>query len=259
MLEQVITLVREASKLMKTEDVAIEQKGNDSNFVTSADVAVQRFLTENLVKLYPGSSILGEEGAGEFDAKAPLWIIDPIDGTSNFIRGIGLSAISVALYERGEGKLGVVYNPYRDEMFSAEAGKGAFLNGKPIHVSDRDFRHSHLCSAMSLYDKQYAKPCFHIIEKVYSQSDDLRRLGTAALELAYLAAGRVELYFEIRVCSWDVAAAMLLIREAGGEVRLYGRDDLKLDGPFPIYAANSKENMKQLESIILEELPVAPY
>ncbi len=259
MIDEVIAIVREASKLMTVRNMEVEQKGNASNYVTSSDVAIQEFLSEKLTALAEGSSVLGEEEVSESILTGKVWIIDPIDGTSNYIRDIGLSVISVAYMVEGQSELGVVYNPYRDEMFSAVAGRGAYLNGRRIHVSDRDFEHSHLCSAMSLYDKNYAAPCFRIIEKVYAQSDDLRRLGSAALELAYLAAGRVELYFEVRVFAWDIAAAMLLIKEAGGLVRVYGSDKVPLDRPFPIYAANNAENMDRLEKIIYEEIPEPLY
>ncbi len=259
MIQKLIDIVREAASLMRADGMEVSQKGNASNYVTSADVAVQEFLTRKLEELDEGSTVLGEEGQGDILPVGKIWIIDPIDGTSNYIRGIGLSAISVAYMVDGDLKMGVVYNPYRDEMFSAVAGQGAFLNGEPIRVSERDFSHSHLCSAMSLYEKTLAEPCFRIIERTYARCDDLRRLGSAALEMAYLAAGRVELYFEIRVFPWDVAAAILLIKEAGGYVRIYNGEPLPIDRPFPIYAANSLENMTELEKIILEEIPSPLY
>lgn len=259
MLEQIIAVVRRASRFM-TRDFAVEQKGNDSNFVTSCDLAVQRCLAEELTALLPGSAFLGEENADCWDRTAEyVWVVDPIDGTSNFIRNIGFSAISVALCRAGEPYRAVVYNPYRDEMFSAAKGEGAFLNGQPIHVSERDFAHGHLCSAMSLYDKRYAPPCLAIIGEVYSQADDLRRMGTAAIEMAYLAAGRVELYFEIRLSPWDAAAASLLITEAGGCVEFLYHDGLPLEGVFPVIAANSRENFEKLREICCRHVPCLPY
>lgn len=259
MLEQITKIVREASALMKRENIAIEQKGSESNFVTSADVNVQMFLKEKLLALLPESSFVGEEGDEQFADTEYVWVVDPIDGTSNFIRDLGLSAISVGLLKNRKPYIGVVYQPYRDEMFAAEVGKGATLNGKPIHVSDRDFKHSHLCSAMSLYNKEYAPPCFRIIERVYAESDDLRRLGTAAVELVYLAAGRVELYFEIRLFPWDVAGAIPIITEAGGFVHLMFEEELSLDRPIAVLAANSAEGLERLKQIAYEELPEKPY
>ena len=259
MIEKIKAIVRDAAQFMKTDSMQVEQKGNDSNYVTSADVRVQEYLQEKLSALLPESSFVGEEGDAVSADTEYIWVVDPIDGTSNFIRDLGLSAISVGLLKNGAPYIGVIYQPYRDEMYWAEQGKGAFLNDRPIHVSDRDFKHSHLCSAMSLYNKDYAPPCFRIIERVYAETDDLRRLGTAALELAYLAAGRVELYFEIRLFPWDVAAALTIVREAGGYIELLYEDTLPLDRPVAVYAANSKENMDRLREIICEELPKLPY
>ena len=244
---------------MRSENLNISQKGNASNYVTNADVNVQNYLIEKLQTLLPGSAVIGEEDADTFQNSEYAWVIDPIDGTSNFIRGLGLSVISVALLKNASPYIGVIFFPYRDEMFWAKEGEGAFLNGTPIHVSDRDFVHSHLCSAMSLYDKSLAKPCFNIIERIYSQSDDLRRLGSAALELAFLAAGRVELYFEIRVFPWDAAAAAILVREAGGFVEFMFHNSLPLKEPFGIIAANSKENFERLRAIVYEEIPKKLY
>ncbi len=260
MIKETVQIVRDASRLMVHPPVlGVEQKGNDSNYVTEADLAVQRYLTEKLLALLPGSGMLGEEGEHEKTDGSLLWVVDPIDGTSNFIRDIGFSGISVGLVRRGEPVMGVIFNPYRDEMYRAFEGGGAFLNENPIHVSDRDFSHSHLCSAMSLYDKRFAKQCFNIIERVYNRADDLRRMGTASLELALLAAGRVELYFEMRLFPWDVAAAIPIIKEAGGYVRLLHHDHFVLDKPFPFVAANNRENFESLLEIVCDEIPVIPY
>lgn len=259
MIEQLKSIIREASRLMHQKADDISQKGNGSNYVTSSDLNIQKYLTGHLLNLLPGSSVIGEEGDDSIRQTEYTWVIDPIDGTSNYIRDIGLSVISVGLLKNGTPDIGVIYNPYRDEMFHAQIGKGAYLNDRLIHVSDRDFSHSHLCSAMSLYDKRFAAPCFRIIEQVYHKADDLRRLGSAALELAYLAAGRVELYFEIRLFPWDAAGAIPIILEAGGQIECLYYDSLPLDRPFGIIAANSEENFAELKNIVCKELPSLPY
>ena len=263
MLQKIADIVREAAELMKPENIQVEQKGNESNYVTTADVNVQNFLKEKLLELLPESSFVGEEMSSGNDEKFAdteyIWVVDPIDGTSNFIRELGLSAISVGLLKNRQAYIGVVYQPYRDEMYMAEVGKGAYMNGKPIHVSDRDFKHSHLCSAMSLYNKEFAPPCFRIIERVYYESDDLRRLGTAAVELVYLAAGRVELYFEIRLFPWDIAASIPILTEAGGFIELMFEKELPLDRPIPVIAANTRENFERLKAIVYEEIPERIY
>jgi len=259
MLEQLLQIVKDAAVYMQRRNFDIEQKGNSSNFATSADLAVEQFLRQKLCALLPGSAMLGEENGSEDLSRKYLWVVDPIDGTSNFIRDLGLSVISVALLENGVPELGAVYHPYRDEMYYAQRGKGAFCNGRPIRVSDRDFAHGHLCSAMSLYEKKYAPPCFEIIRRVYDQCDDLRRLGAAALELSCLAAGKVELYFEIRLFPWDVAAAALLIQEAGGYVEFMFHKQLPLTTPFGVIAANSKESFEKLRKIVYTHIPEKLY
>ncbi len=254
MVNKIIEIVKEASKLM-TSDVTVTQKGSHSNFVTSADVNVQHYLEEHLLKLIPGSTFLGEEEEQQVVESEYIWVVDPIDGTSNFIRDLGASAISVGLIKNGTPYIGVIYHPYRDEMYYAERGKRAYMNGKQIHVSDHDFKHSHLCAAASLYNKDLAQPCFNIIQKVYYQSDDFRRFGSAAVELAYLAAGRVELFFEVRLFPWDMAAGVVLIEEAGGVVEILHEENLPLDRPAGIIAANSKENLRKLREIVYAEIP----
>lgn len=256
---KVTDIVRDAGTLMLDRKMEVNCKGNNSNFVTSRDIAVEEYLTKELTQFLPGSMVIGEESDVKPSEGALLWVVDPIDGTSNFIRDIGISAISVGLIKDGEPYLGVVYQPYRDEMFYAKIGEGAYLNGERIQVSDRDFAHSHFCSAMSLYDKRYAPPCFRIIDRVYQESDDLRRLGSAATELVYLACGRVELYFEIRLCPWDVAGAIPIIKEAGGYAEVLYKDKFPLNGNFPLIAANTKENFDRLKCIVTEELPKLPY
>lgn len=132
-------------KTLPCRNMDIMQKGNNSNYVTSCDIAVEKFLSEKLRELLPGSLVIGEESDDNPSDGELLWVIDPIDGTSNFIRDIGISAISVGLVKKGEPYLGVVYQPYRDEMFYAKTGEGAYLNGERIHTSQRDFAHSNLC------------------------------------------------------------------------------------------------------------------
>lgn len=254
MINKITKIVKEASKLM-TSDITVTQKGSHSDFVTSADVNVQHYLEEHLLKLIPGSVFLGEEESKQVTEGEYIWVVDPIDGTSNFIRDLGASAISVGLLKNGVPYIGVIYHPYRDEMYFAERGKGAYMNGKQIYVSRNDFKHSHLCAAASLYDKDLAQPCFNVIQKVYYQSDDFRRFGSAAVELAYLAAGRIELFFEIRLFPWDMAAGQVLIEEAGGVVEFLHEKEIPLDRPAGIIAANNRENFEKLKEIVYGEIP----
>lgn len=251
--------IKEASSIMMKRDFLINEKGDVSNIVTTADISVQKMLEKRLTEILPGSVFFGEEGEVPKQIAEYLWVNDPIDGTSNFARDLGLSVISVALLKNMEPVLGVVYNPYRDEMFWAVKGEGAYLGEEKICVSDREWRKSMLCSAMSLYDKTFAKPCFNIIEKIYGETDDLRRLGTAALEMCELAAGRVDLYFEIRLSPWDYAAAALIIKEAGGYCEMMFHDIMPLDKPSGVIAANSKENFEKIKKVVYDEIPKELY
>lgn len=255
MVSRIVEIVKEASNIMLKREFDVEQKGNLSNLVTSADVAVQTFLKDRLTRLVEGSVFLGEEGEIPDTDVEYLWVNDPIDGTANFARDMGLSVISVALIKDGKPYIGVIYHPYRDECFTAIKGEGAYLNGRRIYVSDRPFERGMLCSAMSLYEKRYAKQCFNIIEKVYAEADDLRRLGTAALELCELACGRVDLYFEARLSIWDYAAGMLIITEAGGYVEVMFEDELQYSRPAGFIAANNEENFNHLKEIVYSEIP----
>lgn len=259
MIDKVIEIVRESSHLLMDRNFSVQSKGSASNNVTSVDLSVQKFLRTHLGTLMDNCGFIGEESEEKDYEKPYLWIVDPIDGTANFIRNIGFSGISVGLIKDGTPVLGVVYNPYRDEMFYAEKGKGAFLNGERIKVSDNNLEHSIFCTAMSLYNKSLAKPCLNIIEEVYKECEDIRRMGSAALELVSLACGRVELYFEIRVFPWDFAASEVIISEAGGYVGTIEFDKTVFHRPIPLICANTKENYEYLKQVVLNEIPKIPY
>lgn len=254
LLNKVIEIVKEAAKFCRRDEVEVFCKGGNSNFVTTADLNVENFLKEKLIELLPESGFVGEESEQKDYEKELQWIVDPVDGTANFIREMNLSAISVGLIERGEAVLGVIYNPFTDEAFYAQKGKGAYLNGKPIHVSDRDFSHGAFCVGFCLYDKSMADTCFRIFEQVYMECDDMRRLGTASIELGTLAAGKTDLYFEIRLSPWDYAAAAAIVTEAGGYIGTRGGEPIRFDKQVTVIAANSKENFDHLVEIVDKEM-----
>ena len=255
--QNVEEIVREAAALM-TRDFTVKSKGTIANQVTSSDVAVENFLKESLSSILPGSGFIAEESDHNGTDTEYTWIIDPIDGTANYVRDLAGSGISVGLYKKMEPFIGVVYNPYRNELFSARKGAGAFCNGQPIHVSDRDFAHSCFCTSLSCYHKEQAHACAGILEKVFTESDDFRRFGAAVIEMTALAAGRVELYFEMSLAPWDHAASRVIIEEAGGCVaNVYG-DAISYTGQTSFIAANMPENLEKLRSIILEVAPVRP-
>ena len=248
MLKSVIAVVKDAAKLA-FKHFTVQSKGDASNVVTSADITIQNYLKRELQRLIPSSDFLGEESDVVNLRSDYIWIVDPIDGTMNFTRGIKDSAISVALQHKGTTVLGVVYNFFTDDLYYAELGKGAFNNDKPIHVSQRPFNEGLLCTAMSLYKKQYAAVCFDIISELYSQCNDIRRFGSCAMELCYIAAGKCDLYFEMRVFAWDSAAGELILKEAGAIVYRFFSDKV-LEKALPLIAANTPENLQIIYEVV---------
>ena len=191
-------------------------KPGDANFVTEYDIRIQRFLREELTKLLPEADFIGEEDEEKHGSEALRWIVDPIDGTTNFMHGLRESCVSAALCEGGETLLGAVYQPYRDEFFFAEKGKGATLNGEAIRISDHAPEGALFTFGTTPYDRSTAPLTFGILEAVFPKVADLRRTGTAAQDMAYVAAGRTDGFFEYRLSPWDFAAGKLLVTEAGG-------------------------------------------
>ena len=204
-------------------DLVIEHKSSVIDLVTAADRAAEAVVIDRLRAAFPGDAILAEESGRHGDAPRQ-WIIDPLDGTTNFAHRFPHFSVSIACYDRGEAVVGVVYDPLRDETFAAAAGRGAWLDS-PRHdhvrmaVTDREMLATSLLSTGFAYDRassdvdNRAHFC-----RMLPQVRDLRRAGSAALDLAYCAAGRVDGYWEFHLAPWDWAAGALLVREAGGVV-----------------------------------------
>jgi myo-inositol-1(or 4)-monophosphatase len=214
------------------EHLQVSLKG-PANFVTAADRKAEEILREELAKARPGYGFVGEEtGRHEGSDATHLWLVDPLDGTTNFLHGIPQFAISVALERDGAIVAGLIYNPATDEMFLAERGKGAFLNDKRLRVAGRRRLADSVISCglphlgrgdLELNRREMAA----VQEKVAG----LRRFGSAALDLAFIAAGRFDGYWERGLAPWDVAAGILLVREAGGYVTdLNGEDSMLTTG-----------------------------
>lgn len=259
MINAIIDIVRRASSLMMTDDFEIKQKGGIENLVTSSDLAVQEFLCKEFTNLIPGCGfICEEEGKIDMD-KEYVWVIDPIDGTANYARGSMNCCISVGLMHNGELIIGVVYSPGRQQLFSAEKGKGAFLNGKPIRTSSRPFENGLFFCALSLYTPEFTDICSEIILDVYRQCNDVRRYGSAAIEICLVAAGLAELHFEMKLNPWDYAGATVILREAGGVISSIDGKAPRMDGPDVILSANNKENHERLLGIARKHLTERPY
>ena len=244
---QIFPLVREAGRrISAARDVELtggvsEKLEDAANLVTLYDTAVQEFLVLELTALYPDACFLAEEQENKASATtgARCFVIDPIDGTSNFIHGLCRSVVSLAMLEHGEVVLGAIYDPYLDELFTATRGGGAYLNGRRIFVSSRDPRHAMTVFGTSPYYKdRFAADTFRLAESLFRKTRDVRRSGSAALDLASVAAGRLDIFFELLLSPWDIAAGLLLIREAGGRISDADGAPLSLAGTTSVLAAN---------------------
>ncbi|MBR5108706.1 MAG: inositol monophosphatase [Clostridia bacterium] len=239
MLTRILELAREAGRIMlKYRAAAAHQKEGHFNFVTDADVAVQAFLKKELLSLLPSSRFFAEEQDNEPLGDAPTFVVDPIDGTLNFMRGRNMSAVSIGLLEHRQPVLGVICNPYADEVFSAEAGKGAWLNGRKITVSSTPFDKTMVCFGTSPYDADLVSRSMDAARQFLLRAGDLRRSGSAAIDLCDVACGRADIFFELRLRPWDVAAGSLIVREAGGAFVSLGHDRPYYDDACGILACN---------------------
>lgn len=218
--EQIEEIVREAGDYIKSIDyshVEMHSKLNFRDLCTEYDEKTQEFLYSEFKKIIPDAKFIGEEDANPSRSlDGYCFIIDPIDGTMNFARDYHHSAISVALAKDGELVIGVVYNPYLDEMFTAEKGKGAFLNGKQIKTYETTLKSSVLGLGTSPYHLELAKETFDLAYAAYPNVMDIRRSGSAALDICYVACNRLNIFFEAILQPWDYAAGALILAEAGG-------------------------------------------
>lgn len=199
-------------------EMEVATKGKNDH-VTSADLAVEKEILYQLKKGYPQYGILAEEKGGKWETGRPCWIIDPIDGTLNFIHGVPHFAISIGLAEGSTLLGGVVYDPMRDELFAAERGRGAFLNDRRIRtVGDKSLTGALLATGFPHRHQELITPYLKTFEAFFAVVGDQRRQGSAALDLAYVAAGRYAGFWEVGLSPWDIAAGVLLVQESGGLV-----------------------------------------
>ena len=239
-------LITEAGQIMlgaRSEgEASFSVKGGSANFVTKYDVAVQKFLIDGIKAQIPNAVFIAEE---QENTKESLlcehcFIIDPIDGTSNFMNGLNHSSISLAYVSFGKTVFGAVYDPYRNELFNATQGEGAFLWDTPIHASCRSGDRAIASVGTSPYYKyELGDKTFGLIKEVFLKYGDIRRLASAALDLSYLAAGRIDLFFEFKLSVWDYAAGELIVKEAGGTVTQIDGSPLSLEAPCSVFGGNS--------------------
>jgi myo-inositol-1(or 4)-monophosphatase len=240
----------------EVEKLQVSVKG-PANFVTAADRKAEQTLREELMAARPGYSFVGEEG-GRIDGpdKSHTWYVDPLDGTTNFLHGIPHFAISIGLEREGTMVAALVYNPISDEMFVAEKGKGAFVNEQRLRVAGRRTMHDAVVACGLPHRGRGGLAEFRTeFAAVQEQVAGLRRFGSAALDLAFIAAGRFDIYWERNLQSWDMAAGILLVREAGGYVTdCDGTEAMFAKGHI---AAGNETLLKELLAI-LKRTGVAP-
>jgi myo-inositol-1(or 4)-monophosphatase len=254
-LNVMIAAARKAGRALardfgEVENLQVSRKG-PSDFVTSADLKAEKTLFEELSKGRPGYGFLMEErGAVEGSDKTHRWIVDPLDGTTNFLHGIPHFAISIALEREAVIVAGVIYNVARDELFLAEKGQGAYLNDKRLRVSGRGEMRDALFGAGAPYLGRPGQEQFlREIGRVVAECAGVRRMGAASLDLAYVAAGRFDGFWERNLSAWDVAAGAVIVREAGGFAKEIDGGDFLETGA--IVAANERL-LPQLTKILRE-------
>lgn len=202
----------------------INQKGRN-DFASEVDQKAEQEIIRTILKAYPDHAILAEESGAQGQSNY-LWIIDPLDGTTNFLHGFPQYAVSIALKHKNHIEIAVVYDPLKDELFSAERGGGAMLNNRKIRVTQQNsLKGSLLGTGFPFKRQQHLDAYLAMFRALFTDSAGIRRAGAAALDLAYVAAGRMDGYWEIGLHPWDMAAGILLIREAGGVITDFSFND----------------------------------
>ncbi len=229
-------MAREAGALLLTyfqQGLKIEYKG-DADLVTAADRAAEKLIRERITDQFPSHDVLGEEQGLDDQGGDYRWYVDPLDGTTNFAHGYPVFCVSMALEHRPEGAAGtrvagVVYDPTRDELFAAEKGRGAHLNGKPMHVSKAAQLKECLLATGFPSQKRHKNPNIHFYHQITLRTHGVRRAGSAALDLCNVASGRFDGFWEFNLNPWDTAAGVLIVEEAGGKVTRFDGSPFEID------------------------------
>lgn len=230
-VEAASTIAREAGALlMEYRGVAFELKG-DFDLVTAADRASEKMVVDRLHRLFPDHGIVAEEGGNAEKRSEYRWFVDPLDGTTNFAHGFPVWNVTLALARNDEVIAGVVFDPERNEMFAAERGGGATLNGKKIEVSQAKTLEDSLVSTGFPSRRRHQNVNIHFYYQLAMLTHGVRRAGAAAIDLAWTACGRLEAFWEFGLNPWDMAAGTLLVEEAGGKVSGMRGEALDLYGP----------------------------
>jgi len=262
-LPQATAIAQEAGKLLMPffdRRIGYEYKG-DVDLVTEADKASERLIVSRLRAAWPEHDIVGEEGTRDTHGGGFRWYVDPLDGTTNFAHGYPVFCVSLGLELEGELIAGVLYDPTRDELFAAEKGSGATLNAKPIHVSTTTTLAESILGTGFPSFKRHKNPNIHFYHQLTLRSHGVRRAGSAALDLANVASGRYDGFWEFNLNPWDTAGGVLLVREAGGIVTRFDGTPFRIDSRETI-AANPHIHKELLDNFRemfagrgLEDLP----
>lgn len=246
MKEKLIDIIKEAGEILKegyfsNKDVTFKAK---KDLVTKYDVAVENFLKEKFGKEFKDFNLIAEESDNSNIEFNNSIIIDPIDGTTNFVNKVPHTAISVGVYKNKKPYIGIVYNPILDELYTAVVGEGAYCNGEKLQVSLEDNFHKALLSTGFPYTSGTCEDDLNdVIKKIKDilpNCQDIRRLGSAALDLCYVARGTYEGYYEMNLKAWDVSAGLIILQEAGGKVSTINGEEYTLFEDKYIVATNSK-------------------
>lgn len=219
-----------------------------NDFVTDIDIEISEFLKKNLNQIAPEVGFFSEEEEGYLQNNC--WILDPIDGTTNLIYGYNLSSVSLGHYLNGEIVYGIVYNPFTDEVFTAEKGKGSYLNHKKkLSVSNRNVSESLIEFGAGSTHKEFTEENFNLVKEIFKKCVDVRRICSSALDLCYIASGRIDGYFEKVLKPWDIAAGSLILEEAGGVITDYSGTPIQFASQSSVIAGNSLVHEFLLETI----------
>lgn len=232
-LEAAISAAREAGEVLRSgfgKSHDVEYKG-EVDLVTETDAEAERVVVEKLREAFPGYGVLSEEGGTIAEGEGGRWIVDPLDGTVNYAHALPFFAVSIALEKMGKPAVGVVYDPLADELYTARRDEGAYRNGEPLQVSRTPEPIQALVATGFPHDRDRMSGALEIFGRFAVKTRSMRRLGSAALNLCYVAAGRLDAYYERGVNPWDVAAGVLLVEAAGGRITDYNGRDFDLDSP----------------------------
>lgn len=252
------TLARQAGEIIRNgfeprpgygRRLTIEHKG-DIDLVTEIDRQSEQHIIAEINRRFPGHGIYAEESGNNSNGQRSVWYIDPLDGTINFAHGVPIFAVSIGYEEDGELQLGVVYDPSRDECFSAQKGNGAWMNNEPIHVADQENLIDSLLVTGFPYDVR-TNPDNNLDHhaRLMKETQGVRRLGSAALDLSYVASGRLDGFWELQIEPYDIAAGVLIAREAGAFVTNASGNPLKMGKAMSILAANPHLHSQILATI----------